>query len=83
MAVIAWLWRHRDFDVYVIPLSTPISPVDLHGYTQEHRQLNDMELLPLSVSLELFSVAVISGLDWRVKVAPLRWEALQNWLSIL
>ena len=82
MTVMAWLRLHVDFDVYVIPLSRFISRVDLHGYTQEHRQLNDMELLPLSASLELFSVSVVSGLDWRVRVAPLRWEALQNWLSI-
>lgn len=44
--------------------------------------MNDVELLAITASLQLFSVAVISGLNWGVGITPLRWETLQDGLSV-
>lgn len=82
MAILAWLRRHGDFNVDVITLARLIPPVDLQCHIQRKSHMNDVELLAITASLQLFSVAVVSGLNWGVGITPLRWEALEDGLSV-
>jgi len=82
MPIMTRLWRHGDLNVDVIALTRFVPSVDLHRHTQRQGQVNDVELFSLTPTLQLLSIAVVSGLNWRICVTPLRWEALKDGLAV-